>query len=107
MPEGSAKRVIGIVLLILTVIFCASTIWMPNKNTSYNTHLYKLCDEAGIRHFCVHVLRHTFATRCIERGVNPKALQKLLGHDNIATTMDTYVGVSDASKIEAVRKFEG
>ena len=27
-PEGSAKRVIGIVLLILTVIFCASTIWM-------------------------------------------------------------------------------
>ena len=27
-PEGSAKRVIGIVLLILTVIFCAVTIWM-------------------------------------------------------------------------------
>ena len=27
-PEGSAKRVIGIVLLILTVIFCVVTIWM-------------------------------------------------------------------------------
>lgn len=36
-----------------------------------------------------------FAHVGIERGVNPKALQKLLGHDNIAMTMDTYVGVSD------------
>lgn len=89
------------------LVFVNRRTGMPNKNTSYNTHLYKLCDEAGIRHFCVHVLRHTFATRCIERGVSPKALQKLLGHDNIATTMDTYVGVSDASKFEAVRKFEG
>ena len=80
---------------------------MPNKNTSYNTHLYKLCDEAGIKHFCMHALRHTFATRCIERGVHPKALQKLLGHKLLSTTMDIYVGVSEETKREAVRKFEG
>lgn len=42
-----------------------------------------------------HMLRHTFATRCIERGMNPKTLQKLLGHSKLQTTMDLYVHVDD------------
>lgn len=79
---------------------------MPAKGTSYNTHLYKLCEEAGIKHISMHVLRHTYATRAIERGVNPKSLQKLLGHASITTTMDTYVSVTDNSKLEAVSIFE-
>lgn len=29
---------------------------MPAKNSSYDTHLYKLCDQAGIDHFCMHAL---------------------------------------------------
>ena len=40
----------------------------PAKNSSYDTHLYKLCDEAGIEKFCMHALRHTYATRAIEEG---------------------------------------
>lgn len=80
---------------------------MPTKNSSYDTHLYKLCDEAGIKHFCMHVLRHTYATRAIERGVHPKALQQLLGHASLHVTMDTYVHVTDDSKFKAVRQFEG
>ena len=79
---------------------------MPNKNSSYNTHLYKLCEEAGIKHISMHTLRHTYATRAIERGVNPKALQKLLGHASLQTTMDTYVHVTDDSKLQAVKIFE-
>lgn len=78
----------------------------PAKNSSYDTHLYKLCDEAGIKRFCMHALRHTYATRAIERGVQPKVLQKLLGHASIKTTMDRYVHVTDDSLTLAVRQFE-
>ncbi len=78
----------------------------PTKNSSYDTNLYKICERAGIKPFCMHALRHTFATRCIERGVKPKALQKILGHSNLATTMDTYVHMTDDSLAEAMNIFE-
>ena len=78
----------------------------PAKNSFYDTHLYKLCDEAKIKRFSMHALRHTYATRAIERGVMPKVLQKLLGHSSIKTTMDRYVHVTDASLTIAVQQFE-
>ncbi len=79
---------------------------MPAKNSSYDTHLYKLCAMAGIPPFSMHTLRHTYATRAIESGMQPKALQKLLGHASIKTTMDTYVHVTDDSLSKAVQLFE-
>ena len=78
----------------------------PAKNSSYDTHLYKLCDEAGIKRFCMHALRHTYATRAIESGMQPKVLQQLLGHASIKTTMDRYVHVTNDSLRSAVRQFE-
>lgn len=78
----------------------------PAKNSSYDTHLYKLCDEANIDKFCMHALRHTYATRAIESGIQPKVLQRLLGHASIKTTMDRYVHVTEESMANAIKAFE-
>ncbi len=93
-------------LVMRDLVFINFRTGEPTKNSSYDTHLYKLCDEANIKHFCMHALRHTYATRAIERGVQPKVLQKLLGHASIKTTMDRYVHVTEDSLANAVKLFE-
>lgn len=70
----------------------------PVKNSTYDTALFKICEKAGIAKFSMHVLRHTFATRCIEGGMMPKTLQKILGHSNIGITMNLYVHITEEEK---------
>jgi integrase len=94
-------------LIMRDLVFINFRTGAPAKNSSYDTHLYKLCAEAGIKRFSMHALRHTYATRAIERGVQPKVLQKLLGHASIKTTMDKYVHVTDESLSQAIKQFEG
>lgn len=55
-------------------------------------------------HCYMHSLRHTFATRCIEKEVQPKTLQKILGHSSLQVTMDLYVHVTDEHIKEELTK---
>lgn len=56
--------------------------------------------------FTMHSLRHTFATRCFELGIDPKIAQELLGHSNISMTMDIYTHPSDEIKRTAIEKIQ-
>lgn len=55
-------------------------------------HRYKsLMRGYGLESYSFHALRHTFATRCVEQGVDTKSLSEILGHANISTTLAFYV----------------
>ena len=60
----------------------------PNK---YRLYYNRILKNLGIEHKKFHSLRHTFATRCIECGCDYKSLSQLLGHSNVAITMNLYV----------------
>ena len=87
-----------------TVFLCKKG--TPTKNSAYDTKLFYYCDKAGIPRFSMHVLRHTFATRCIESGMRPKTLQMILGHSNIGITMNLYVHVTDDEKAKEIENIE-
>lgn len=78
-------------------IFINSNGNLIDSNT-YDKVLYKICDSVKIERFSIHILRHTFATRCIEGGMKPKTLQKILGHSNIGITMNLYVHTTEEEK---------
>lgn len=58
----------------------------------------------GIDKFNFHRLRHTFATRCIEAGVDAKTTSELLGHANVNITLNLYVHPNAGAKRAAVDK---
>lgn len=54
--------------------------------------------------FCPHSMRHTFATRALERGIPPKVVQVYLGHSSIDVTMDIYTHVTAELERKEIRK---
>lgn len=72
-----------------------------------NSHFKRICKQAGISsNVNTHMLRHTFATRCIEAGMSAVVLQKILGHKDIQTTLNTYTSVFNKYKNEELQKIE-
>ena len=55
-------------------------------------------DPVLLPHFSCHILRHTFATRLCESGVNLKVIQDVLGHADIETTANIYIDVTKELK---------
>lgn len=64
--------------------------------------LWRACRRAGLRQIGWHVLRHTFASHLVMRGVPLRTVQELLGHSDIRTTM-RYAHLAPEVKDEAVR----
>lgn len=53
-----------------------------------------------------HLLRHTYATRCVEVGIDIKSLSEILGHSNVSITLDKYVHSSLKFKQKQVSKIK-
>ena len=63
-------------------------------------------NDIFVEKFTPHTFRHTFATRAIENGMNPKTLQKILGHSTLQMTMDLYCHVTDDTLFNEMKKME-
>jgi len=63
---------------------------IPDTRTVYFNYqkILKICN---IKKHTFHALRHTFATRCCQLGLDIKSLSEILGHSNINTTLAIYV----------------
>lgn len=59
----------------------------------------KILKKINIDSYNFHALRHTFATRCIENGCDPKTLSEILGHSSVKITLERYVHPNYENKV--------
>lgn len=78
---------------------------LGNISADYLRHrLNNVLRKYNLRKVTVHELRHTFATRCLESGIDMKTLQMLLGHADYSTTANIYAHVlADRKNIELLK----
>ena len=100
---------------------------LPNgniiENSTINAQLKRICKNLGIRtrkkiiirenkkinsytsDVNTHMIRHTYATRCIESGMPAVVLQKLLGHKDVSVTLNTYTSVFNSFKEDTLNVY--
>ncbi len=86
-----------------------SLLFKPDKNqyvkrSNINKELQRICATLGIEGISTHSLRHTYGTRCIESGMAPVVVQRLMGHKDIRVTLNTYTSVLNKFKEEELDK---
>ena len=60
--------------------------------------------QCKIKSYKFHILRHTFATNCIEAGMDVKSLSEILGHSSVDITLNRYVHSSLKTKRKYLEK---
>ena len=76
------------------------------KPDSFTQKFSRFLKQHGLRHLRVHDMRHENATLMLRAGVNPKVMQRRLGHSNYSTTMDIYSKVLAETEKDAVKLLE-
>ena len=85
------------------LVFCTQ-LGRPLDPINMRRTFYRICDKAGISGLHPHCLRHTFATRGVESGVDVRVMQSFLGHANFQETVDIYTHVSGDLKRQEMQK---
>ena len=93
------------------MIFCTK-FGTPLNSVLYSQAIEKIINEINLTRdpldamekFSGHCFRHTFATRCIALGFDPKTLQEILGHSNIKITLSLYVHPTEKMKTTCMNK---
>lgn len=67
----------------------------------------KILKETGITDINFHALRHTFATNCVENGMDVKSLSEILGHSDVKITLNRYVHPTMDSKRRQIGELSG
>lgn len=86
-----------------TYVFGKGTVRLTAGETKWP--LWRACKRVELKRCGWHVLRHTFASHLAMRGVAMKAIQELLGHTSMATTM-RYAHLSPEIRSEAVQRLD-
>ena len=70
----------------------------PMEPRTYQNHFKKYLEGINAPNYNFHILRHTFATNCIDSGMDIKSLSEILGHSNVQITLNRYVHPSMDTK---------
>ncbi len=76
----------------------------PTEPRTMQNRFRRILKDCGIRTVNFHIIRHTYATVCVEHGFDPKTLSELLGHADASITLNRYVHSSVQLKREYVSR---
>jgi len=77
---------------------------IPLDPRKYQKLFQAVLKHSGVRSRKFHAIRHTFATRALELGVDIKTLSELLGHSNVSITLNIYAHSMFEQKRKAIDK---
>lgn len=101
------KRIANMDFKDQNLVFCTS-LGTPIHPRNFTRKFEALRERAGLStEINLHALRHTYATRLLERGESLKTVQELLGHEDISTTGNTYAHVMPEIKKQAAQNLNG
>ena len=74
----------------------------PTEPRTMQNRFRRILKDCGVRIVNFHMIRHTYATVCVEHGFDPKTLSELLGHADASIALNRYVHSSMQLKREYV-----
>ena len=87
----------------ITLCFCTQ-LGTPLESRNLLRTYHVVPKSAGLNKRGLHTLRHTFATRALESGMDVRTLSEIRGHEDVSTTLNLYCHSSLDTKREGMEK---